>query len=97
MYNLVISGLLGENSFYWIASYLAILRCEAIVVPFATVATVEDIWAKQNFINCKLFCVNQRSYRRFIDVFKTGIPIIKDEVLNPGIVTQEILVPMRIV
>ena len=82
-------GLLGENSFYWIASYLAILRCEAIVVPFATVATVEDIWAKQNFINCKLFCVDQRSYRRFFDVFKTGIPIITDEVLNPAIVTQE--------
>jgi long-chain acyl-CoA synthetase len=82
-------GLLGENSLFWVASYLAILKTGAIVVPFATVSTVEDIRAKQNFIDCNLFCIDQRSYRRFSEAFNADLPLIHDDVLRPGNVPQE--------
>jgi acyl-CoA synthetase (AMP-forming)/AMP-acid ligase II len=57
-------GLLGENSLFWVASYLAILKIGAVAVPFATVSTVEDIRNKQSFVHCKVFCVDGRSQRR---------------------------------
>ena len=81
-------GLLGENSLFWVASYLAILRIGAIAVPFATATTVEDIRAKQNFVRCKLFCVDRRSHRRFLGAFEGDLPLIFDDVLKSDATLQ---------
>jgi acyl-CoA synthetase (AMP-forming)/AMP-acid ligase II len=75
-------GVLGENSLFWVASYLAILKIGAVAVPFATVSTVEDLRTKENFVQCKAFCVDQRSYRRFSGAFEVDLPFIFDDTLK---------------
>jgi long-chain acyl-CoA synthetase len=75
-------GLLGENSLFWVASYLAILRIGAIAVPFATVSTEEDIRTKQNFVRCKIFCVDRHSHRRFSGALEGDLPLVFEDVLN---------------
>ena len=75
-------GLLGENSLFWVASYLAILKIGAVAVPFATVSTVDDIRNKQSFVNCKVLCIDRRSNRRFTGAFDFDLPLILDDALK---------------
>jgi long-chain acyl-CoA synthetase len=77
-------GILGENSLFWVASYLAILKIGAVAVPFATVSTVEDIRAKQEFVKCKVFCIDRRTYRRFSGAFEASLPFFFDDGLELG-------------
>jgi long-chain acyl-CoA synthetase len=58
-------GLLGTNSFFWVASYLAILRSGHTAVPFATVLTAEDVGAKAEFVGCDTLFVDSRLVGRF--------------------------------
>ncbi len=77
-------GILGENSLFWVAAYLAILKIGAVAVPFATVSTVEDVRTKEDFVRCNAFCVDRRSYRRFSGAFEAGVPLIFDDALKSG-------------
>jgi long-chain acyl-CoA synthetase len=77
-------GLLGENSLFWVGAYLAIMKIGAIAVPFATVSTVEDVSAKADFVRCKVFCVDKRSYRKFSNAFDAGISLIFDDAITQG-------------
>ena len=40
-------GLLGNNSLFWVAAYLATFKLGAVAVPFATVHAPESIAAQQ--------------------------------------------------
>ena len=54
-------GILGENSLFWIAAYLASLKLGAVAVPFPTVSTQEDFVRNADFIDCRAMCVDQKS------------------------------------
>ncbi len=78
-------GIFGNNSLFWLASYLATLKLGAIAVPFATVLTAEAIGDMQAFMRCKVMCAEQRVYRRFAGAFAETQPVIFDDVLaGPG-------------
>lgn len=66
-------GLLGDNSLFWIASYLATLKLEAVAVPFPTVSTMEDLHRKERFVGCKAICIEKRYQRKFKDAFAEEI------------------------
>ncbi len=53
-------GILGANSLFWVASYLAILKLGAVAVPLATVASPEDWRRNQTFVQCRAICVEQK-------------------------------------
>ena len=58
-------GLLGNNSLFWVAAYLAAFKLGAVAVPFATVHPPETIAAQQAFVACKVMCMERRLQRRF--------------------------------
>jgi acyl-CoA synthetase (AMP-forming)/AMP-acid ligase II len=58
-------GLLGNNSLFWVAAYLASFKLGAVAVPFATVHSPETVAAQQAFVGCKVMCAERRMVRRF--------------------------------
>lgn len=75
-------GLLGDNSLFWIASYLATLKLEAVAVPFPTVLTLEDLHRKERFIGCKVICIEKHYQRKFKHAFDEEIVQITEGVLD---------------
>jgi len=63
-------GLLGNNSFFWVASYLAILKLGAIAVPFATTLPPDEINRIIEFVDCKVTCAERRMLRNYASVLK---------------------------
>lgn len=57
-------GLIGVNSLFWAAAYLAILKLGAIAVPFPITLTPTELQARQSFVQCKAICLDKRYYQR---------------------------------
>ena len=75
-------GLLGENSLFWVAAYLATLKLGAVAVPLPTVSTPDDLRQKEHFVQCKAVFVERRSHRKFSSAFDDGRILIFDDVLQ---------------
>lgn len=73
-------GLLGNNSLFWVASYLAIMKLGAIAVPFATTLKPDEVGGIIRFVECKAVCLERRMLRLFSEVLQT--PLVFDEVLQ---------------
>jgi len=77
-------GLMGANSLFWVAAYLAIMKLGAIVVPFSVTTTPTDLKNQQDFVRCKVFCLEKRYYRRLQDGLPADLPLIFEDALkNP--------------
>ena len=57
-------GLLGANSLFWTAAYIAIMKLGAIVIPFSVTITPDQLENRQKFVQCKAFCLEKRFYHR---------------------------------
>lgn len=80
-------GILGSNSLFWAAAYLAIMKLGAIAVPFAVTMTTDEFKLNQDFVQCKLICVDKSVRQKFAGV-TSNCPLILNEVIeNPGPVT----------
>ncbi len=75
-------GLLGENSYFWVAAYLAIMQTGAIAVPLPTVSTPDDLKKKERFVNCQTVFVDRRSYGKFSAAFTDGPRLIFDDAMQ---------------
>jgi long-chain acyl-CoA synthetase len=75
-------GLVSANSFFWVAAYLAILKLGAIAVPLSIKVTPTDLQSKQNFIKCKLFCLEKRYYRHLQAGLPDDVPFIFEDSLQ---------------
>lgn len=73
-------GVLGNNSLFWVASYLAILKLGAIAVPFATTLPADEISRITEFVECKLTCAERRMLRNYSSILKDSD--IYDDVLQ---------------
>lgn len=76
-------GLLSRNSFYWVAAYLAILRCGHVVVPFATALTAQDLLRKAEFVGCEAYAFDSGLRRDFGWVME-GARHVLDETALPS-------------
>ncbi|QBX57427.1 AMP-dependent synthetase [Nocardioides seonyuensis] len=65
-------GLLGANSFFWVASYLAIMRTGHTAVPLAAVLTPEDAVSKMAHVGCEALLIDERLSRRFASVLSAA-------------------------
>lgn len=70
-------GLLGNNSVFWVAAYLAILKLDAVAVPFATTLMPDEVGGMAAFVQCKITCAERRYYRNFASVLP-GTAIFED-------------------
>jgi acyl-CoA synthetase (AMP-forming)/AMP-acid ligase II len=84
-------GLLSQNSLFWAAAYVAILKSGAVATPFSTLTTVDDLQRNADFVNCKAVFFEKRQQRKFGEAFTSGeaftnrLPVIFDETLSqPG-------------
>ncbi len=73
-------GILGANSFFWVAAYLAALKLGAVAVPFATTLMPGEITAMAVFVRCRVMCVEQRHYRRLAGTIANVSSLILDEI-----------------
>jgi long-chain acyl-CoA synthetase len=75
-------GILGNNSLFWVASYLAVLKLDAVAVPFAVTLKAEEIQRNERFAQCKIVCAEEHYYVKFASAFAEDISILLDEVLR---------------
>jgi long-chain acyl-CoA synthetase len=75
-------GLLSQNSLFWEASYLAILKIGAVAAPFSTLITTDDLRRNAEFVGCKAIFFEKRQQRKFGDAFTNGLPLLYDDVLD---------------
>ncbi len=61
-------ALLGANSLFWAASYLAITRAGHTAVPFAPVLTADEIRSKMAHVRCAGLLLDEKLSRRFATV-----------------------------
>lgn len=81
-------GILGRNSLFWIAAYLAILKVGGVAVPFSPALTLSDAVAMQALAQCKAFCTDEREARRLAQLFDPQTALIPESVLrHPGMFT----------
>jgi acyl-CoA synthetase (AMP-forming)/AMP-acid ligase II len=78
-------GLLANNSLFWVATYLAALKLNAVIAPLPAVATPQDVGAMAAFVGCRVQCVEGRLRNRFAAALPPGVTVLTDEVLaQPG-------------
>ena len=77
-------ALLEENSLFWVASYLAIMKIGAVAVLFPTTFLPEEIHKMERFIKCQAVCVKKRFSRKFSDALADIPHHILEDVLTPS-------------
>ena len=77
-------GILGNNSLFWIAAYLATMKLGAVAVPFATTLMPDEVSAMEHFAQCKVMYVERRVHRRFAAALSEDLLIFDDVLNQPG-------------
>ncbi len=74
-------GILGVNSVFWVAAYLAIMKLGLVAVPFSDKATLDETRRNADLVGCAAAMIDRRSLRRFGPAFD-DVPVITDESLT---------------
>ncbi len=74
-------ALLGVNSPFWVASYIAIFHIGAVVVPLPTTIQPDEFKEIKRFAEIKAICLSQRSARRLAEGATDGLSLIFDDQL----------------
>lgn len=78
-------GILGQNSLFWVASYLAVMKLRLVAVPFSSLLTPEDARRNAEYSGCRTVLMDRRQRRLFGEAFPPGVTIIQDDILTtPG-------------
>jgi long-chain acyl-CoA synthetase len=73
-------GILGSNSFFWIAAYLAAMKGN-VAVPLSDRASPAEVARQASAVGCAAFFADRLHRRRFADVFG-DLPVVTDEALD---------------
>lgn len=61
-------GVLGPNSFFWVAAYLAAMRV-GVAVPFSDKSTLDELSAQAQWLNCSALLTDRRTLSRASPAF----------------------------
>ncbi len=75
-------GILGRNSLFWVASYLAIIKIGAIAVPLATKLPKNDLSEQIKQTRCKALCVEKILRKRYASAFSASLILIDEKAMN---------------
>jgi long-chain acyl-CoA synthetase len=75
-------GILGQNSFFWVASYLAVLKLRLVAVPFSLMLTPAEAIRNARFAECKAILMDRRQNRVFGTAFPADILLLADDILG---------------
>lgn len=83
-------GLLAANSFFWVATYLATMKLGAILVPFSTTLTPEELEESERFVECRVLCLRKRYQTRITKGLRQDLPlVVENEVLSQSAPASE--------
>ena len=74
-------GILGSNSFFWLAAYLAAMKV-GVAVPFSDKLSPTDVGRQGAWVGCAAVFMDTRRLREFAHAFPEGVPIVTDETLD---------------
>lgn len=74
-------GILGSNSLFWVASYLAAMKFGAIAVPFAAGLPQHELASQIEQTGCKALCVEKRLHQKYSSAFSGSLHLLDEEVL----------------
>ena len=77
-------GVLGPNSFFWVAAYLAVMKLNHVAVPFSDKLTPDDVRRNAGIAGCAAVFADRRALRRFSAAFGDGLAVLTDEALRSG-------------
>src|SRR5579864_2280102 len=69
-------GILAENSAFWVASYLGILKIGAVATPFPARLTVEQCHTLLEMVQCSAFCIDQFRLSKYADAIPAQSKIV---------------------
>lgn len=76
-------GVLGPNSLFWVAAYLAVMKLSHVAVPLSDKLTQDDVRRNAGLAGCAAVLVDQRVLPRFAAAFRDGLAVLTDEALRP--------------
>ena len=74
-------AVMGPNSLFWVAAYLAIMRLGHVAVPVPDRARAEDVGPNLTRVDCRAALVDRRSLRALSGFLPDRIALFTDEVL----------------
>jgi long-chain acyl-CoA synthetase len=75
-------GVLGPNSFFWVAAYLAAMKLGHVAVPFSDKISAHDVHRNADLARCAAVFADRSALRRVSGAFSDGRAIITDEALR---------------
>jgi long-chain acyl-CoA synthetase len=78
-------GVLGSNSFFWVAAYLAVMKLSHVAVPFSDKLALDDVRRNADIVQCKAIFADRRALRRFPAGFGDGLAVLTDEILRSNL------------
>jgi acyl-CoA synthetase (AMP-forming)/AMP-acid ligase II len=75
-------GLLGANSLFWVAGYLATLKLDLVAVPISERLTPTDVTRNARQVRLDAALVDRRVLRRFASAFDEDVAVVTDETLT---------------
>ncbi|WP_237569216.1 class I adenylate-forming enzyme family protein [Mycolicibacterium lacusdiani] len=76
-------AILGPNSFFWVASYLAIMKLGMVAVPLSDKGTSADVRRSISAVDCSAALVDRR-HLRHDPAAADFVTVITDDVLDSG-------------
>jgi long-chain acyl-CoA synthetase len=77
-------GLLGANSFFWVAAYLAVMKLGHVAVPLSDKLLPDDVRRNAQIVGCAAVFADRTAARRFSGAFADGLAVVTDEALQSG-------------
>jgi long-chain acyl-CoA synthetase len=77
-------GVLGPNSFFWVAAYLAVMKLGHVAVPFSDKLTPDDVRRNADIVGCAAVFADRRLLRRVAAGLGGSLTVITDEALDSG-------------
>lgn len=81
-------GLIGSNSPFWIACYLAALRRGLVVVPFPTAMTVAEVRRGLEWVECDTVILDRRSQKTHMSAIPAGVAVLSEADTNAATPAQ---------
>jgi long-chain acyl-CoA synthetase len=72
-------GILGQNSLFWVAAYLATMKLGLVAVPFSTMLTPEEMVRNAEWVGCRAVFCERRQQRKFSHAFPATTLVVADD------------------
>ena len=75
-------GILGPNSLFWVAAYLAVMKLGQVAVPFSDKLTPDEVRRNAGIAGCAAVFADRRAARTFSAALRDSLPVLTDEDLR---------------